>query len=203
MCNFIFISCDNPTQNIFLHSPDYQTPIVSGLRITSTSGPEVIATWRKPYDTDQEKKKPPNNYFQVPDPSDLRCPYPNPANASVSVPFVLAEDYEVSCWAVPATLPENSSSEKTHYFNSLLPSPTGYAIATLLYKEIKSEGAHDIEWDNKSLPAGFYRIYLQINSIGSQHYETLFWRDVLLYHRVSDIPYDLLQILPKDFQLFH
>lgn len=195
LSSVILISCkESSTQIVTLHSPDFKTPIVSGLRITSANGPEVLAIWRDPYDTEQYNG--PELGSSMPRTAYLGHPYPNPANGSMDINFALPYSSAISCWIVPATLPENSQSENTRqYGGMLLPAPIGYAVDVLIYNVTYSAGLHRFVWPSDSLPAGFYRIYLQVK-------ETLFWRDVLLYRKPGDIPPDLLKTLPNNFPLF-
>ncbi len=192
-CIVLLLSCnENPLRGNLFHSPDFQIPIVPGLRITSDKGPDVIAIWRKPYDSENSNIK---NGFPISE-AYLDCPYPNPSDGYYDIRFRIAKTSTVGSWIVVASLPETKQSEGVQYFGGYLPSPTGKAVAILLNNEIKQPGYYLLVFHaSKSLPAGFYRIYLQVDA-------NLYWRDILLYKKRQDIPPDLMQMLPNNFPLF-
>jgi len=52
MFTLIFLSCENPTEPLQLRSPNGETPIVTGLRITTERDPTPVDVWGIPNDGD-------------------------------------------------------------------------------------------------------------------------------------------------------
>ncbi len=182
----ISFSCENSTQIETYHSPDFKVPVVTGLRITNYD-PFPIATWKKPDDTDSKRND------SVPY---MLCPYPNPADGNFAIHFSTGrKSVVVSLWVVKAKSGSENYFMTTHYFDALLPAPVGFAKEILLNKENLSIGQYKYLFEAREYPAGFYRIYLKVNS-------QLFWRDILIYQKRKDIPQDLFEKLPPDFPLW-
>jgi len=164
---------------------------VTGLNLTSSS-PAINGVWRSPSDklyvhvsgtsTDTSQVF----HIAVPSTEGLYCSYPNPTDGSAMISFSLPSTSSVTCWIVPAKLPEQSGgSDVQEYGGSTLPAPEGYAVSVPLYNRQMAPGMYTLQWNTTGFSAGFYRIYLQIND------NDIYWNDVLLFHAVSDLPIGL------------
>ena len=170
-------SCNSSTEPTGINNIDYETPLVPGLILTSEVSPDPIGIWRNPHLPNRD-----NEYTYY-----LETPYPNPTNGRLNLRFGLSVTAKVSLWLVRAKLPEDN------YKNILSASGGVFALSNFKVEVLKDElsrpGIYEaaIDWtdeDGKSLPAGFYRVYYEADG-------HLFWCDVLLARKITDLPPDL------------
>lgn len=185
------ISCDNSTEpdNILTFLID--TPVVTGLVITSADSPEPIGIWRNPqtqtsiyYGNNNS-----NSSGILPGNMSLSTPYPNPTNGSISIRFFLPISTNVSVWLVKARLPEEKEKNSESLSGGAFASTGNRNILKLMNNELKNAGSYYLEWNGKKgngqdADVGFYRIYLKADKY-------LFWQDILLARKISDLPTDL------------
>jgi hypothetical protein len=178
-----WLGCRSDTEPIPLRSPDWHTPIVTGIVITDELGNE-LGTWGTPseFGAPEYPRTPSNG--SVPTKPALASPYPNPTNGLQGIQYALPAASYVKLWIVPAVL-DGKQNESYQFSSAAFAAPGGLAIRKLS-DETQPAGVHHVQWDTlddnrQPVPAGFYRIYCQIDDL-------LLWRDVFIARDPCDLP---------------
>jgi hypothetical protein len=173
-------------ETIPLRSPDFRTPVVTGIVITDEVGNE-LGIWGNPSEFGAPESTQPLSVRDVPRRPELASPYPNPTNIQLTIQYALPRSSHVKLWIVPAVL-EGQEQEPLQFANASFAVPGGLAIRKMI-DQVQPAGIHSVQWntfdDNRQpAPAGFYRIYCQID-------ELLLWRDAFLFRDPCDLPLGL------------
>jgi hypothetical protein len=210
----LFISCSSPTDNS-INLTINDIPIVNWLAITNSTG-NTLGIWYNPGYTltfknailpkrnsqKEAKYKKQNNinvagiedgYDILPSGFSVGLPYPNPLNGSVTFKFAIPRFTEVSVWVGPASLGLNNEEDIKNFGNHVFLSHNGIAIKELISSKSLHAGYHAIVWhtddfNNISVPSGFYRIYFLFD-------EYMAYRDVFVANDWSDLPESMKLIL--------
>ena len=199
------LSCSSPSgSDASLVSPAMAMPIVTGLYITNSTGPQPVAVWGNPSesssfslaDTLSENYRERINgsaavkpWSAAPVPLPLGYafihPYPNPAYSLCVLGFILPVDSKVDLWAVHAQWVGDLESGLGGTAGAVASTMQKTAIIFMQNKDLQA-GVYEIDWgwfqsDHNSVPPGFYRVYFRVNN-------TTYWNDVLLYRNSSDVP---------------
>lgn len=197
------LSCSGPNESdLPLHAPGLSTPVVTGLRITTSAGPDVVTTWGNPGDPID----PPVHHYNG-DERDTLVPetggipvsylstalYPNPSDGVTAMEYALPKDSRVDLWVVRARWWESPNTDLVPIFGSTVSVPNTLAIRTLARNEVFPAGQFLTIWDGRDdngdlVPSGFYRVYLQAGNYSS-------WRDMFLYRSFDDLPLGLKNLV--------
>lgn len=196
-----FISCRTSDDNAPLYSPGMQTPVCTGIYITDVQA-QVIGIYGRPNGYSGSASRIFDKTTSINDigPGDpmplstvLNIPYPNPANGTFTIDYSLSKATHVSLWVVPADFQyENHNTGNFNQGN--LYSPEGASVKVLFRSKAQSAGSYRVNWNcrddyhNKTVPAGFYRIFLETD-------DGLFWEDVYIWWKIQDVPQGLRKYL--------
>lgn len=129
-------------------------------------------------------------------PDSSTAPYPNPFIDWQVIPVPVPKDSSTaSIWIVPAVGPDDDFDGRITNSGATIFSPLGKPVAEFLLPTLDS-GTFLISWDAKDLPAGYYRVYMLINT-------NLVWIDV--YHTLDDselLPHELCYLEKDNFQKY-
>ena len=197
------LSCSGTNESdLPLHAPGLSTPVVTGLRITTSAGPAVVATWGNP----GEPVDPPVHHYNgdrqdtlVPElggiPVSYLCAalYPNPSDGQTVLTFALPRTSRVDLWIVRARWWESPNMDVIPVLGSTVSVPSNRAIKTLIRNTDRWAGTYQVIWDGRDdngdlVPSGFYRVYLQADNYSS-------WRDMFLYRSLDEIPLGLKSLV--------
>jgi hypothetical protein len=193
-------SCSNSTEPDELPDVFFEVPAVTGMIITGKEGPEELAIWRHPlYPAGVEYPISGNTTSKIladvhPIPGsnvmDLENPYPNPSNGTVKIIFKVAIETRVSVWMLKGRLPEENPNGFENGSGGIFVSPNNETTVVLLDKYLLRPGEYLIDYngkiEDKYIPSGFYRVYFKADN-------HLFWRDILIALKKSDVPPDLFK----------
>lgn len=129
-------------------------------------------------------------------PDSSTAPYPNPFIDWQVIPVPVPKDSsKASIWIVPAVGPDDDFDGYITISGATVFSQLGKPVAEFLLPTLDS-GTFLIAWDAKDLPAGYYRVYMLINT-------NLIWIDV--YHTLDDselLPHELCYIKKDNFEKY-
>ncbi|GEM_PF-5989664 len=196
------LSCSTPNGNdVPLSSPSLTTPIVTGLYVTNSESPQMLAVWETP-----QQGNPSESYSNsihtisgiasdLPRQNSFQLPYPNPSSTVCNITFAVPRQSIVDVWTVHAQWAGNMGSGMDDAAGAVV--PTTQKTPAVIFYQNKSllAGFYTVQWDwsrsdGNSVDPGFYRIYCRIDNITYSH-------DVLLYKHVSDLPSDLRKLIPQ------
>ena len=165
-------------------------PVVTGLTITSSAGPEPLGVWGMPSDPPlcSGSSRPDGNGGEDPIPIQY-CflnLYPNPGIFGCSVEFALPRNSIVSVWVTRARWIGDPVNEAGLVGNSIAVAPQTLAIAELMRERTLPAGHHSVAWSGRDqrgriAPVGFYRIFFRTGDF-------LAWHDFFLAHSLDDFP---------------
>ncbi len=197
---FLFNSCSNSTEPVELSDVFFEVPAVTGMIITGKEGPKELAIWRHPlYPEGIEYPGSGNTSARIeadvhPIPGlnvmNLENPYPNPSNGAVKIIFKVAIETGVSVLMLKGRLPEENPNGFENGSGGIFVSPNNETAVVFLDKYFLQPGEYLIDFDGKIegkyFPSGFYRIYFKADN-------HLFWRDIFIALKKSDVPPDLVK----------
>ena len=187
---FLFITCSGPNDSSNESEFQFDIPVVTGLFITSTEGPEIIGIWRNPSSnnsggTPQVTNEPghavPMNY-------QLYVPYPNPTNVSCTILFTVTRLSHVKIYLVPAQLEQSIPDNSENMLSGIYSKPGSISITILINANLNA-GAYAYSLSNDQLPDGFYRVYMKVG-------EDRLWHDILIARDPSIIPEEIKKMNP-------
>ena len=174
--------CQDSTPIDLPLSPEFATPVATGIFLTSAASPEIIGVWGNPMD------RVPSSQPGGSLPSGFGVPpvYPNPSDGSTVIEFGLPVVSTVAVWIVPARGPGERGNDFTSVGGALLPSPQRLAIVYPIPLSSRRPGWYQLVWNGRDgggnlVPSGFYRVYIRLG-------EDTYWRDMFLYRDLADIP---------------
>ena len=196
------LSCSTPNGNdVPLSSPSLTTPIVTGLFITNSEGPQILAVWESPQQGNPSESSPSSVHTiggissSLPRQNSFQLPYPNPSSTVCNITFAVPRQSIVDVWAVHAQWAGNTGSSIDDAAGAAV--PTSQKTPAVLFYQNTSllAGFYTVQWDwsrsdGNSVDPGFYRIYCRIDNITYSH-------DVLLYKNAADLPSDLRKLIPQ------
>jgi hypothetical protein len=203
----VAFSCKSPNENeIPPSSPNMSQPIVTGIYITNSTGPEAIGKWGNPTDgystidvaypifsinsnssadSISDLKKVSTVSTVVPIGLKLNNPYPNPFIGTCAINFSIPTQSNVVIYIVPARWFDENSNDVNSSIGAVTAAPKRTAIAILTQRELTA-GSYSLQWrssdqNGNPLSSGFYRIYLRVG-------DTVCWHDVYLYDARTYLP---------------
>ena len=209
-------SCKSPNADeIPPLSPDMSQPIVTGIYVTNSMGPDPIGVWGNPSDgssttsvdylvlslssgnnkdTISVLKRVSTVSSTIPTGVVLNLPYPNPVDThgGCEISFALPYKSYVELFVVPARWFSEKSNDKYLSSGAVIAAPKRTAISILQRNQLVA-GYWTYHWSGQdqngnSLSDGFYRVYLHAYNT---HYNIFYWHDVFLYNKISDLPIGL------------
>jgi len=196
--------CSSPTENTGTINPNIPPPIITGIYITNDGG-HLLGTWGNP--SGQIRLSPILSSLNqdslkvfslkktygtmgiedtIPKLDIFSLPYPNPFRKHCTLAYIIPEASVVSIWIAPAKningITDNS------LISGAFVKPENW-IKSLIKKRELYPGEYRItfemvDYDERELPSGFYRVYFKIN-------ESLFWRDIWHFQHPDELPKEL------------
>lgn len=208
LISVLLFSCSSPNENE--NSPainGFQSPIVTGLRITNTESCRVIAIWGSPSDSPDPSNSLPNahlnkfNYFDpidsnndysIPEKITMHGPCPNPNDGSTTIYFKLPIHTKVKLWICQAKFLDEQNPDLCFSNGAVCISSNVQTVRNLYNKDLAA-GYHSIIWDGNDddgnpVASGFFRVYFSAG-------DYFVYRDIFLYRAIGDIPLGLLQLI--------
>ena len=208
------LSCSSPSGSYDpIHSPLLTTPIVTGLYITNSDGPNVLAVWGDPSEgssissiltpppadhsgrSNKNVVIKPLNSSSLPTEYSFPTPFPNPSPAGCTFEFIIPVESKVDLWAVHAQWVGSRMSNIGIAAGAEVSTSQKTPAAVFIQDQQLPAGYYLIQWDRfqpegNSVTPGFYRIYFRVNN-------TTYWRDVLFYDNITDLPSDLRKLFSR------
>lgn len=201
-------SNDAPSEEVIQLPPAF----VTGLRLTSNTGPEVMGIWGNPSDSEYLESETNSSYKVDSDNSSydvqttcqfkmnaveppsllpqkiiLSCPYPNPARGSCVINFRVPKKCSTKVWLVQAQWIGTILGGKLSQSN--LSSVTTSNYVEIFSRSSTDPGMYSIMYDPDKMTR-FFRIYLIVDG------KTECWRDLLVFKEKSELPDELRQKCP-------
>ncbi len=167
------LSCTSPNDaDLPLVAPGLSTPIATGINITSSEGPQILATWGRPGDGPASAS---GSELSTPQGFSYECLYPNPSPLSCVAVFAIPDSSVVSIWVVRERWVNDPDADINSAIGATVNTPQIAAVKELLRDKMLVRGRHAVLWDGKDqsgadVRSGFYRIYLRFAG-------RVFWRD--------------------------
>ena len=196
----IATGCGSSKSSDSLVAPTLTTPVVTGLWITASSGPNAVAKWGNPedasasgggfeFDASRGSLNGTDSVQQIPRSTAFYNPFPNPAPGAIAILFSLSRNSAVDLWIVKAQWAGDNPSSIATAAGATTIAPQRSTVAVLLHNEIMTAGLHQYIWSD-SLAHGFYRVYFRADGATAFH-------DILIARQASDIPVSLREFLAK------
>jgi len=191
--SFIALSCKNDNRLVV---PTLTTPLVAGLWVTDSSGPDVIAQWGNPSDPygsqiRSSTARQNNGGVVATGAYAFDHPFPNPAPGATVITLFLPSRSVVDLWVVGARWVNDAGSDETVEGGAVAITPQRSVVDVILEKDTLNAGVYTLIWGgtlNGHVAPGFYRIYFRANGV-------LAWHDIFTYRDLSDMPISLRKLV--------
>jgi hypothetical protein len=166
-----------------LRSPHLQSPVITGIYLTDAIG-VLIGTWGNPSDLPQPGDNS-NGTGHIPLYFEFVGLYPNPSYGITTIRYDLPQATRVKIWVVRGRTTDELNDITFGGSNFFSADDLNVQIIEDRYSEA---GNFSALWTrNKSIPDGFYRIYIQANNL-------LAWRDAAVFDP-CDLPHEIQNIM--------